>query len=229
MNIALILSGGTGSRVGAEIPKQYLKVGGRAIISYCLETFESSQSISAIQIVADEHWHEMIRRSSLRKLKGFSEPGKTRQLSILNGLEDIRSYAGKDDLVIIHDAARPLVSFNQIDSVIEAAKEHDGAIPVLPMKDTVYLSGQSRRITALLDREHVVAGQAPESFKLEPYYMANRKLLPDKIAKINGSTEPAVLAGLDIVTIQGDEKNFKITSKNDLIRFEEIVSKGKNR
>ena len=225
MNIALILSGGNGSRLGADIPKQYIEVNGKMTIFYCLEVFENCKSISAIQIVADEYWHEAIRRNPLKKLRGFSAPGKTRQLSILNGLEDIRTYAEKDDLVIIHDAARPLVSLNQIESVIKAAKEHDGAIPVLPMKDTVYLSEHSGRITALLHREHVVAGQAPEGFKLEPYYKANKNLLPDQIVKINGSTEPAILAGLNIVTIQGDEQNFKITTKDYLTRFEEIISK----
>ncbi|MDD6069224.1 MAG: IspD/TarI family cytidylyltransferase [Clostridiales bacterium] len=225
MNIALILSGGTGNRLGADIPKQYIKIGERTVISYCLEVLENCQSISAIQIVADERWHELISESALTKLKGFSRPGKTRQLSILNGLEDICSYADEEDLVIIHDAARPLISEYLIESVIEAAKAHDGAIPVLPMKDTVYLSEDGRRISALLDRKCVVAGQAPESFRLKPYYEANKKLLPDQIMKINGSTEPAILAGLDIVTIQGDEQNFKITTKDDLVRFKEIISR----
>lgn len=225
MNIALILSGGTGNRLGSDIPKQYLEVEGRTVISYCLEVFEKCQSISAIQIVADEKWHELIERSALTKLKGFSAPGITRQLSILNGLEDMRAYAGEEDIVIIHDAARPFVSEGQIECLIEAVKAHDGAIPVLPMKDTVYLSNDGKKITSLLDRKYVVAGQAPEGFKLGKYYEANRTLLPDEIMKINGSTEPAFLSGMDIVTIQGDEQNFKITTRNDLIRFKERIFK----
>lgn len=227
MNIALILSGGVGNRLGMNIPKQYLEIGGRTVISYCLEVFEKCQSISAIQVVADGNWHELIERSALTKLKGFSRSGKTRQLSILNGLEDIRLYAANEDIVIIHDAARPIISEHQIECIIEAAKEHDGAIPVLPMKDTVYLSEDGRKITSLLDRKCVVAGQAPEGFKLQPYFEANIRLLPDQILKINGSTEPAILAGLDIAIIQGDEQNFKITTKDDLIRFKEIITKGK--
>ena len=109
-------------------------------------------------------------------------------------------------------------------NVIEAAKVHDGAIPVLPMKDTVYFSEDGRKITSLLERKSVVAGQAPEAFKLEAYYEANRKLLPDKILEINGSTEPAILAGLDIAMIHGDESNFKITTREDFLRFEEMIS-----
>lgn len=224
MNIALVLSGGTGSRLGTDIPKQYLEVNGKTVISYCLEVFENCPAISAVQIVAQEEWKELIGKSSLTKCKGFSTPGENRQLSILNGLKDIRQYAKNDDTVIIHDAARPLVSGQLIENVIEAAKVHDGAIPVLPMKDTVYFSEDGRKITSLLDRKSVVAGQAPEAFKLGAYYEANRKLLPDKILEINGSTEPAILAGLDIAMIHGDESNFKITTREDLLRFEKMIS-----
>lgn len=224
MNIALILSGGTGLRLGTDIPKQYLEVNGKTVISYCLEVFENCPDISAVQIVAQEEWQELIKKSNLTKCKGFSAPGENRQLSILNGLKDIRQYAEKDDIVIIHDAARPLVSRQLIENVIEAAKVHDGAIPVLPMKDTVYFSEDGRKITSLLERKSVVAGQAPEAFKLEAYYEANRKLLPDKILEINGSTEPAILAGLDIAMIHGEESNFKITTRDDFLRFEEMIS-----
>lgn len=223
MNIALILSGGMGHRLGADIPKQYLEVNGRTVISYCLEMFEKCEGISAIQIVAEENWQDIILRSDMKKLKGFSKPGETRQLSILNGLQDIRAYADENDIVVIHDAARPLVSEEMIMSLIKATKEHDGAIPVLPMKDTVYLSEDGKKITSLLERSQVVAGQAPESFVLEKYYQANLKLLPDAIRKINGTTEPAILAGLDVAVVAGDERNFKITTKADLQRFQEMV------
>lgn len=223
MNIALILSGGVGHRLGADVPKQYLRVGGKTIISYCMETFEKCQDISAIQIVAEESWRNSISDGGFRKLRGFSKPGENRQLSILNGLRDICTYASEDDIVIIHDAARPLVSEKMLVTLIEAAKKCDGAIPILPMKDTVYLSEEGR-ITSLLDRNRVVAGQAPESFVLGKYYQANLRLLPDEIRRINGSTEPAILAGLDVAVIEGEEQNFKITTKEDLKRFQELVS-----
>ena len=133
MNVALILSGGVGSRLEAEIPKQYIEVNGKKIIDYCLETFEACECIDAIQIVADDKWHKDISKKAWGKLRGFSVPGKTRQLSILNGLESIRAYAGETDVVIIHDAARPLVSARMIEMLVNAAMEHDGALPVLPM------------------------------------------------------------------------------------------------
>lgn len=241
MVTALLLSGGTGTRIGGEIPKQYIEIKGRPVIAYCLRTLLSHEGIDGVQIVADEAWRETIRNCveqiqeegevsqqggrGNRKFRGFSAPGKTRQLSILNGLEDIRQYAGDSDCVLIHDAARPLVSAGQISACIEAVRAgHDGALPVLPMKDTVYLSEEGRAVTSLLDRKKVFAGQAPETFVLGKYYEANKALLPERILEINGSTEPAVLAGMDIAMIPGDEGNFKITTKQDLSRFQEIMS-----
>ena len=110
MVIALILSGGTGTRVGTETPKQYMEVGGKKIIEYCLETFQKCEKIDSIQIVADEKWIGVLGLDRYDKYKGVSKPGRTRQESIKNGLQDILAYACAEDMVIIHDAARPLVS-----------------------------------------------------------------------------------------------------------------------
>ena len=125
--------------------------------------------------------------------------------------------------MFVHDAARPLLSAAQITDCLHGAYGHDGLMPVLPMKDTVYTSLDGKHVTALLDRSTVYAGQAPEVFRIGRYYEANQKLLPDRIRKINGSTEPAVLDGMDIVMIPGEEGNFKITTKSDLERFRNMI------
>ncbi len=224
MNVALVLSGGTGIRLGSDIPKQYIEVGGRPIILYCLQRLSDHGRIDGIQIVASPPWQGQVRKwlseeGLDEKFKGFSAPGENRQLSILHGLQDIRGYADPSDYVLIHDAARPLLSEGMITACLDAAEGHDGVIPVLPMKDTVYFSTDGKTISSLLDRERVFAGQAPELFRLGSYCEANQRLLPDEILKIKGSTEPAVLAGMDIVMIPGDEGNIKITTKEDLDYF----------
>lgn len=228
MAVALILSGGTGARLGADVPKQYIEVGGRCIISYCIERLSSHEGIDAIQIVADSQWHEKTREclekyDRKNKFRGFSEPGQNRQLSILNGLRDIRGYAGDEELVLIHDAARPMLSAQLITDCLSAAEGHDGSLPVLPMKDTVYLCEDQNSISGLLNRSEVFAGQAPEAYALGKYYEANMRLLPDKILKINGAAEPAVLAGMDIAILPGSEANFKITTIEDLERFTQVI------
>jgi len=228
MNIALLLSGGTGARMGTKIPKQYLKAGGRPVFSYCMQRLLEHEMIDRMQIVATPTWQEEIsiwaerligKKIWERKFGGFSVPGENRQMSVYHGLEDIMKYGSKQDRVIVHDAARPMITQAQISFCLAACEGHDGAIPVLPMKDTVYYSRDGRRVERLLQRSAVYAGQAPEVFVLGKYYQANRRLLPEAILKINGSTEPAVLAGMDIVMIPGDEENFKITTRTDLDRF----------
>ncbi len=228
MNTALILSGGTGSRLGAAVPKQYLEVSNRPIITWCMERLFSHEKIDAVQIVADELWQSRIREwlssyDKKGKFRGFSRPGDNRQLSILNGLTDIRKYASDADYVLIHDAARPCLSEKQVSDCLLAAEGNDGVVPVLPMKDTVYLSVDGKKISSLLTRSEVFAGQAPEVFVLGKYLKANMALLPDRIRSIQGSTEPAVLAGMDVVMTAGDEQNFKITTQADLERFRKRI------
>lgn len=230
MNIALILSGGTGSRMGFSIPKQYIEVGNKPIISYCIEQFSLHKRIDKIQIVADLAWQDAIAKwlekdDWKKKFHGFSTPGENRQLSILHGLEDIKKDMEDSDYVIIHDAARPLLSGKLISECLDKAIGHDGVLPVLQMKDTIYFSKDGEQISSLLDRQKVFAGQAPEVFRLGVYYRANLRLLPDQILQINGSTEVAFLAGMDMVMIPGEERNFKITTKADLERFRSIIEK----
>lgn len=228
MKVALILSGGIGSRLASDVPKQYIEVCGKPIIAYCIETISAHEDIDAIQIVADEKWQEVledwVNRADVKgKFKGFSRPGDNRQLSIYNGLKDIETYASDTSVVMVHDAARPLLSSKMISDCFQAMEGYDGVLPVLPMKDTVYASADGKAVSALLNRSEIFAGQAPECFLLDRYLQANEMLLPDMIKKINGSTEPAIMAGMHIAMIPGDERNFKITTQSDLERFRQIV------
>ncbi|MBQ8665564.1 MAG: 2-C-methyl-D-erythritol 4-phosphate cytidylyltransferase, partial [Lachnospiraceae bacterium] len=164
-------------------------------------------------------------------ITGFSNPGRTRQLSILNGLRDIDTYVksldkNDDPVVIIHDAARPNLTAEYLNRCLDAIEGCDGVMPTLPMKDTVYYSENGTKVDKLLDRSCIFAGQAPELYRLKKYLEANEKLLPDDILKINGSTEPAVMAGLNVAMIPGDENNYKVTTKKDMDRFiQDIVLK----
>lgn len=228
MNIAIILAGGTGTRLGAECPKQYIEVNEKPIIAYSLQELSLHADIDVIWIVADEMWRDYIREHvNMKKVKGFSQPGATRQLSIWNALCDLRPVVKADSVVFVHDAARPILTAEMITEYLRAIDGADGVLPVLPMKDTVYLSEDGTSITSLLERSHVVAGQAPELFVYEKYYRANEALFPDRILQMNGSTEPAILAGMKIVTVPGEEQNFKITTQTDLERFRQLVEKNK--
>lgn len=245
MNYAVILSGGVGTRLGLDIPKQYYEVNGQPIIRYVIETLEKSDVVDGIVIVAASEWQAYVQKQISNKAKflGFALPGENRQLSIYSGLcllkevltgieseESLsmcnkRGEIGKIDLkdvvVLIQDAARPNTSLDTIAKCFDLAAEEDGVMPVLPMKDTVYSSVDGVSISGLFDRKTIFAGQAPESFRLDKYLSANEALLPERILNINGSTEPAILAGMKMKMISGDENNYKITTEADLRRFSE--------
>ena len=174
MNIAVILAGGTGIRTGADIPKQYIEVDGKPMIRFCLETFLTHESIESVQIVLDKSWQKYMlyhiqlvekQFKVLGKFRGFSNPGANRQLSIYHALTDIRNYAKEDDKVFIHDAARPFVTTDQITRCLTDIEGHDGVLPVLPVKDTMYMTN-GKSICSLLDRKYIYAGQTPELFLL---------------------------------------------------------------
>ena len=228
MNYALILSGGIGSRMGGDIPKQFIEVEGQPIISYSIKTFAECTIIERIIIVVADEWKDfiisLVAKLNVQMPVFYASPGETRQYSILNGLIECRKQgASRNDYVIIHDAARPLVSDALIRACLEGCKDADGVLPVIPVKDTLYLSRDSQTITSLLNRNEIFAGQAPEAFLFGKYLALHENMSHDEIMKINGSTEIAYKGGLSVKMIKGDEMNFKITTPEDLYNFENIV------
>ncbi len=224
MNYAILLAGGTGSRTGSESPKQYVRASGRMMITYALAPLLACKRIGKIYIVCEDIYHDEIlsdiqaAKLNSDKISGFIGPGETRQLSIFKGIEAIFKDGNKsdDETVLIHDAARPFLTSELLERCFDALPGHEGVMPAMLMKDTVYLSRDGKRITDLLDRKEILAGQAPELFLLKKYFEANKALLPDQIKSVNGASEVAVMYGMDIVIIPGDEKNVKITSEEDL-------------
>lgn len=221
MGYAIILSGGVGTRLGLDIPKQYVKVKDKTVLQYVVEKIEACTLIQGYVIVAAEEWQDdILSMMNLgEKFIGFAASGENRQLSIYHGLLELKRVAKDHDLVLVQDAARPNTSDDLILRCMQLDDSVDGAMPVLPMKDTVYISHTGSRVDELLNRDEVFAGQAPESFRFGKYLQANEMLLPDEIFHINGSTEPAVRAGMNIALIEGEESNFKITTATDLERF----------
>ena len=220
MNFAVILAGGTGTRAGSEIPKQFVKANGKPIIGYCIDVIGSYDRTEEIVVICAENYRDIVKNctASGRALI-YADPGKTRQLSIVSALNCIRDkFDTTDSTVMIYDAARPYISHELLESMYKAIDGHDGVMPVLPMKDTVY-ECKNGKISGLLDRSSIFAGQAPELFVFDKYYEANAALLDNGIEKINGSSEPAIMGGMDIVTVPGDEKNIKITTSKDLEDF----------
>jgi len=221
MNRTVILAGGAGTRMGGCVPKQFINVNGKPLLQYSLEAVRDCECAGEVWIVAGEPWRgaveRMIKEAGISsRFRGFCDPGPERQVSVMNALTELmKEETAENSYVMVHDGARPLVSGELIRRCFEAAAGRDGAVPVLPVRDTVYRM-EDGRLSGLLKRDQLVGGQAPEVFRLKPYYNANLALMPDQIMRIRGSAEPAVLAGMDIVVIPADERNIKITTQEDL-------------
>ena len=125
--------------------------------------------------------------------------------------------------MIIHDAVRPNVSARLIDACLDACAEYDGAMPVLPVKDTMYQSMDGVTISSLLPRETLYAGQAPEAFRLGKYWAAHQALPYEAMLQTRGSSELAYRQGLTIKLVAGEESNYKITVPEDLERFRLLI------
>ena len=233
MVTALILAGGTGVRLGGNTPKQYLMVKNRPVIAYCLDIFERHSKIDKIIIVAADEWrkfiNEWIRKEKITKFAGYADAGESRQHSILSGLIKMKDIDAKmDDIVIIHDAARPCVSNEIIDECITALDDADGAMPVITVKDTIYYSEDGKNIEHLLNRDKLFAGQAPESFRYGKYYEINIAMSDEELRATRGTTEVAYKNGLNIHMFKGAESNYKITTMEDLDKFRLQIAGGRH-
>ena len=205
-----------------------MATGLQPIISYCLKSFFQNELTDAVVIGVADEWKEYVELQ-VEKLKPhkpvfYAAPGETRQYSIYNALKVVKENGFEEQsLVIIHDAARPLVSNELINRCYEACNRADGSMPVIAVKDTTYYSEDGKSITSLLDRNKLWAGQAPEAFVFGKYYKVHEKMTREELLNINGSTEIAFKNGMKVEMVEGDPMNFKITTPEDLSNFESII------
>ena len=142
MNILLLMMAGTGSRFGADIPKQFVEVENRPVFSYILEAYDSCDVIDRIVAVTGEGWTDYVQewsdRLGVKKLAGITRGGDTRSESVKNGLTFAASFAGRDDVVMLHDATHPYVDESGTEQIVEAVREYGGATLGQFQYDTVY-------------------------------------------------------------------------------------------
>ena len=231
MNIAIILAGGIGQRMGADVPKQFIVVDGKAIMTYCLRTFENHQEIDKILIVCDPMWRDFvdkeIKRENITKFAGYADPGKTRQHSTMNGLDKCVDLATEDTIVSVHDSVRPLIPTEVISETIKAAKETGSSFPTVGIKDTIFYSEDGKTISSLIDRSKTMSGQNPESFKFWRCYNILKNLSDEELNSVTGLIQLFFKYNIPIEPVEGSQLNFKITDPEDLQRFILIVEENK--
>ena len=224
MNYAILLCGGTGTRLGASIPKQFLQVNGKAIMSYCMVSAQEHPLVDRIVIVAHEDWRDFIKNEidtlGVDKFFCFADAGESRQHSVLSGMKAIMDNAevSDGDKVIIHDAARPNLSQKLISDSLDFG-EYDCTLPVINVTDTTYYSENGKEVTQLLNRDKLYGGQTPEGFYLKQFYSINAAMTDEQLSAIRGSCQAAFEAGLSVKMVPGDTNNYKITTIQDYDRF----------
>ncbi|NLC46770.1 MAG: 2-C-methyl-D-erythritol 4-phosphate cytidylyltransferase [Firmicutes bacterium] len=232
MNVAMILAGGVGKRMGTgEVPKQYIDIYGKPIIVHTLEVFDLHEEIDGIVVVLSQQWQtEMktwLRQYDLNKVICLAEAGETRQASIYNGLCALDGRASEDDIVLIHDAVRPLLSRRIISENIEAAKAYGAVDTVIPSADTIIKSTDGSMLHSVPLRKELYLGQTPQSFKYGLIKAVHEKARADKIADASDDCQLVIRYGHQVKLVQGDKLNFKITIAEDLLLLKALLKLGK--
>ncbi|MBF8984610.1 2-C-methyl-D-erythritol 4-phosphate cytidylyltransferase [Lutibacter sp. B2] len=232
MNIAIILAGGKGTRMGSvDTPKQFIDMYGKPILVHTLETFDIHSDIDAIAIVSLKEWHEDIkiwtRKYELNKVKWIVEAGKTRQESINNGLEVIGRECEEEDIVVIHESVRPLISNRIITENIEGAMEYGAVDTVIPTADTIIRSYDDETIADVPVRKELYLGQTPQSFKYSVVVKAHENAKQNQIDDATDDCQLVLKTGQSVHLVRGEKLNFKITTMEDLLLLKSIIKIGK--
>ena len=218
MNIAVILAGGSGTRLGGDLPKQLIDVNGKTMMEYTIEAFESHRMIDIILVVSKAEYipdvHKIIAKNGYRKVSKVLAGGTTRYESSLNA---IRSCNDGDDILLFHDCARPLVSHRIIDDCIFAMKDYDAVTVAIPATDTIYITSDGE-ITSIPDRRTLQNAQTPQCFRLDIIREAYSRALKDTsfVPTDDTSVVFRYMPEVKIKVVEGSADNIKVTYPKDL-------------
>lgn len=221
--VAIILAGGKGKRMGANVSKQFIEVNEKPIIYYTIKSFEACKSIDEIILVLPEDEVDYFKENIMNKfdfnISSIVEGGKERQDSVYNALNSIQDC----DVVLIHDGARPFVSEKIIKDGIAKAREYGAAAPGVIPKDTIKVRDNSRFSVKTLKRDELVAIQTPQCFKFDIIKRCHKEV-KNKNIQVTDDTMVVEMFGNQVYVYDGDYKNIKVTTKEDLIMCNEFLN-----
>ena len=219
---AIIPAGGKGKRGGTGTPKQYLRFHGKELIVYTLEVFQKNDLVDEIIISAEPEYYSLLNeikdKYNLSKISKIVEGGEERQDSVYNALKAIK--ANDDDLVAVHDAARPLLPENILTNAIKTAREKGNSLVCLKARDTL-LKGDNF-VREYVDRSEMYYVQTPQIFKYGDLMKAMKKAYEKNFIGTDESMLVKEL-GIDINIVEGSMLNFKITTATDIEMFEKLI------
>lgn len=232
-NIVLIIAGGVGARMDQDIPKQFINVYDKPVIVYTLEAFQKHPSIDAIEVVCLDGWHDVLwayaKQFGIAKLENIVSGGKNGQDSIRNGLYDIASrHNGSDDIVLVHDAIRPMVSNDIISDNIRVCRQYGNAITVVPCTAAMLKTFDSLSTEEQVPRHNLKITQTPQAFFLQDIIAAHKEALEKGITNSVASCTMYIELGRKLYMSAGSEKNLKLTTAEDIEIFKALLNAKKD-
>ena len=226
-NIALIIAGGSGARMHQSIPKQFLSVNERPVIIYTLEAFQRHADIDAIAVVCIEGWEQVLwayaKQFNIEKLKYVVPGGKNGQDSIRNGVFELEKHYGPEDIVLIHDSIRPMVSADIISDCIVKTKKVGCAIATIPCAEAMLQTEDGLSSTGSYPRDHLKRTQTPQGFPLGKICDLHRRALEKGITNSVASCTLMIEMGEQVHFSMGSEKNIKLTKGDDIDIFKALL------
>ena len=236
MNIAILIAGGSGKRMGQDIPKQFINVYDKPVLLYTLESFERHPQIDAIEVVCIDGWHDVLRayarQFNISKLKWIVSGGASGQESIRNGVYNLEGKVQPDDIIVIHDGIRPLVDASVLTDVLIKAQKYGNAVTSMPYNEQIFIINPDDSSTTkqYIPRETLRRVSTPQAYRFdlldEKYHEAFEKEIG--IYGSSYTNNMMVELGVTLHFAAGSDKNIKLTTKDDLELFKAYLKADKD-
>lgn len=227
MNIGLIIAGGSGTRMNQDIPKQFLTVNEKPVIVYTMEAFQKHDEIDVIAVVCINGWENVLeayaKQFNITKLKHIILGGDCGQASIRNGVYELEKYYSSDDIVLIHDAIRPMVSEKIISDCIIKTKEYGCAITTIPCAEAMLETDNQISSEGSYPRNNLKRTQTPQAFFIKRICDLHRRAVKRGITDSVASCTLMIEMGEKVYFSQGSEKNIKLTTVEDIDIFKALL------
>lgn len=228
MNVALLTAAGSGTRMHQDIPKQFIHVDNKPVIIYTLEAFQRHPSIDAIIVVTLDSWSSVLwayaKQFNITKLKWVVPGGDSGQESIRNGLKKLREELVDEDVVMIHDGNRPLISSEIISDSLATFAKYGSAVAVIPCTEVVFESEDGYSSCVSTEREKLFRTQTPHTYTLGNLLNAHKKAMELGIKNTAASCMLMKELGEMTYFSKGSEENIKITTLEDLRIFRALLN-----
>lgn len=234
MNIAIIFAGGSGVRMGAGIPKQFIEIDGQPVLIYTLKQFQYHRRIDKIYLSVKEDYipyaQTLVEEYRISKVAAIVPGGETSQDSIYIALKRAQEENPEDSIVLLHDGVRPFITYDVISENIKSVRKHGNAITCTPCYETILISENGKTVDAVPNRKETFSAQAPQSFYLKDIISYHDQVRASETGYENMVDACTIITSLGIKAnlVQGNRGNLKVTTPEDVYVFRALLQYKKN-